>query len=433
MLKIYLKQALETVRQERLFSSIYVVGTGLSVALAMTLFIICYVKVAPIYPEYNRNRMVVIKYVCSHPAGNPENFSAGMVSPEVAGLLDGLPHLQDMAMTCSGVFDSDVHLVTRAGLKQAFGVYPLFVSPGFWRVFTFRFLDGGPFTGADNDARTHTAVISESLARKLFASVDAAGKTFLYQGNPYTVSGVVRDVSSATPNAVADVWLPLSLSESANTPSNPLQLRGSLTYYLTAPTSADTGKLKEEVRDAFRRYDLGQEWVNDLLEQPDDAALAPFRTQPSQRPDIDGLFRSLLYIVLALLFIPAVNLGGMIASRMERRISELGIRKAYGATSATLLGQVMWENLLLTLAGGVLGLVFCYIIVLTSGSWILTLFDGAVDTSLPVPFLTMEMLFNPWVFFCALGLCLFINVLSALVPAWWALRRTIVEELYAKR
>ena len=45
----------------------------------------------------------------------------------------------------------------------------------------------------------------------------------------------------------------------------------------------------------------------------------------------------------------------------------------------------------------------------------------------------MEMLFNPGVFFSAFGLCLVLNVLSALLPAWMGLRHTIVQELYAKR
>ena len=42
MWKIYLKQAWAMLRQNRLFSSIYVVGTGLSIALTMTVFIIFY-------------------------------------------------------------------------------------------------------------------------------------------------------------------------------------------------------------------------------------------------------------------------------------------------------------------------------------------------------------------------------------------------------
>ena len=276
-------------------------------------------------------------------------------------------------------------------------------------------------------------VISESLSRRLFATADGAGKTLLFKGNPYTVCGVVEDVSSATPDAVADVWMPLTLSDAAFYADRSFPLLGALNYYLTAPTSADRETLKEEVRDAFRRYNVGKEWAYDLMGQPDDAALSSFRTDPISAPDTDSLFRTLLYIVLALLIIPAVNLSGMIASRMDKRLAELGIRQAYGATRSTLLSQVLWENLLLTLLGAVAGLLFCWVIVLTSGSWILTLFDARVDTDLPVPFLTMEMLFNPWVFLCAFGLCLVLNVVSALLPAWWGLRHTIVQELYAKR
>ena len=431
MWKIYLKQAWAMLRQNRLFSSIYVVGTGLSIALTMTVFIIFYVKTAPIYPEYNRDRTVVLKYLKWYPSGQPDNWHGAGFSLDVAGLLDSVPHLEAMAMTCENV--SMGCRVGVPGQEQVFDVHVLYVSTGFWQVFTPYFLSGKPFTEADDQARSHTAVISESTARRLFATGDAAGRTFLYKGHPYTVSGVVEDVSSATPDAVADVWMPLSLSDYVDYRDRQNPLMGNLTYYLLADASNHKEALKQAVCETFRRHGDGQDRVNDLMGQPDDAALASFRTDPLAAPDLGGVFRSLLYVVLALLIIPAVNLSGMIASRMDKRMAELGIRQAYGATRSTLLSQVLWENLLLTLLGAVAGLAFCYVIVLTSGSWILTLFDARVDTDLPVPFLTMEMLFNPWVFLCAFGLCLVLNVVSALLPAWWGLRHTIVQELYAKR
>lgn len=431
MIRIYLKQAWEAMRQSPLFSSVYVVGTGLSIALTMTLFIIFYVKTAPIYPEYNRDRTLVVRYVKSHPSAKPENCSASPVGSNLVELADSLPHVEAVAATANA--ESSGNIVALPGQKQTFPVKLLYVNAGFWRVFTLRFLSGKPLTEADEEARTHTAVISESLSRRLFATADAAGRTFHYRGRPYTVSGVVQDVSSATPNVVADLWMPLSLSAYADTRYNESDLRGSLTCFLLADSPENKESVKEALREAVRRHDAGSDYVNDLMGQPDDAALSTFRTDPTAAPDTSRLFRSLLYIVLALLFIPAINLSGMIASQMDRRTAELGIRKAYGATRGTLLGQVLWENLLLTLLGAVVGLLICYVIVLTSGSWILTLFDSAVDTSLPVPFLTMEMLFNPWVFLCAFLLCLMLNVVSALVPAWWGLRHTIVQELYAKR
>ena len=62
MIKQYFKQAWTMMRQNKLFTSIYVAGTGLSIAFTMVLFIIYYVKFAPVYPEYNRNRTLVISH-----------------------------------------------------------------------------------------------------------------------------------------------------------------------------------------------------------------------------------------------------------------------------------------------------------------------------------------------------------------------------------
>lgn len=45
MYKIYLKQAWALIRQERLFSSVYIVGTGLAISLVMVLSIVFYVKI----------------------------------------------------------------------------------------------------------------------------------------------------------------------------------------------------------------------------------------------------------------------------------------------------------------------------------------------------------------------------------------------------
>ena len=97
-----------------------------------------------------------------------------------------------------------------------------------------------------------------------------------------------------------------------------------------------------------------------------------------------------------------------------------------------LIGQVLWENLLLTCIGGLLGLLISYLIVLTASDWILTLFDSYTDVE-KTPFLSFEMLFNPTVFCAAFGLCVLLNLISALIPAIWALRRNIIQSLNSKR
>lgn len=58
-----LKQFFRLLRQQRLFSSVYIICTALSVALAMTLFLVLYIKFGPVYPEQERARMAVVDYV----------------------------------------------------------------------------------------------------------------------------------------------------------------------------------------------------------------------------------------------------------------------------------------------------------------------------------------------------------------------------------
>ena len=69
----------------------------------------------------------------------------------------------------------------------------------------------------------------------------------------------------------------------------------------------------------------------------------------------------------------------MISSRMEDRLAEMGVRKSFGASRSVLLSQVMWENLILTLAGGLVGLIIAWSMLLLGKSWIFTLFEDNPD------------------------------------------------------
>lgn len=75
---------------------------------------------------------------------------------------------------------------------------------------------------------------------------------------------------------------------------------------------------------------------------------------------VTAVYLILLFLILLFMLIPALNLSGLNASRMQDRISELGVRKAFGARKNRLLTQVLIENLLLMLPGGLVGLLVSY-------------------------------------------------------------------------
>ena len=194
MLKNYFKQAWTLMRQNRLFTGIYVVGTGLSIALVMTLFIIFYVKFGPVYPEYNRDRTLVVKPVKRYPKGKPENWNiyGGVAYYVVDQMLPGLPHVERVAGSMIDFWEN--YQVSATDVKP-FKAVPRFANGAFWEVFSFRFTDGRPFTQEDVEARARVAVIGESLAKRLFAAVEGVtGRHFAFNGRDYRVCGVVRDV-----------------------------------------------------------------------------------------------------------------------------------------------------------------------------------------------------------------------------------------------
>ncbi|MDE6348098.1 MAG: FtsX-like permease family protein, partial [Bacteroides sp.] len=289
-----------------------------------------------------------------------------------------------------------------------------------------------PITQEESASAMSVAVLSASLAQKLFATTEATGKHFLLDGKDFQVCGVVSDVSNATPQTAADLWIPIYHHQMVQrTNEEGMGLLGTATAYLLVDNAANKKMVKQEVRELVRQYSLQEkEFEYNLKGQPDDYWESTFRTF-TKVPNREEIIKSLLYILLALLFIPALNLSGMISSRMGKRLCELGIRKAYGATNGRLLNQVLCENLLLTATGGLLGLLFSYLIVLTSSDWVLALFDATYSGASIA--LTSRMLLNPAVFGAAFGLCVLLNVVSALIPAISALRHPIIYSLNTNR
>ncbi len=95
---------------------------------------------------------------------------------------------------------------------------------------------------------------------------------------------------------------------------------------------------------------------------------------------------------------------------MQQRITEFGVRKAFGGTRGVLIRQILNENLVLTLVGGAVGLLFSYMAVYGMRTWLFTN-NQNIGTSGEFS-LSMEALFSPWVFLLAFVFCVVINLLE---------------------
>ena len=437
MIKLYLKQAWALLRQNPLFSGLYIAGTGLAIAMTMIVAMIYYVKLAPVYPEVNRGRTLYLTYT-SFKSDRSEWQSALSYS----ALQDWALHLENAeaisAQYSSWQFTRNAYIQPedRSG---DFHPQVKLTDPAFFHIYAFRFLEGNPFTESDLQSGIRTAVITDDLARRLFGTAEGVvGRSFSLSYIHYRVCGVVRGGSYLTPLSYAQVYLPYSVDgKYRETQTAMFPYLGSFSLTFLVKDDEQARALQAEVKDVTRRLNLEHEgqWEMDLWEQPRTHALSVFQEYPAQEFSFWVKVRYFGLLLLVLLLVPALNLSGMIASRMESRLAEMGVRKSFGAGRNKLLGQVMWENLLLTLLGGLLGLVIAWLALYAGREWLFFLLDDYAEA---IPeganaYVSGEMLFAPVVFGCAFVLCVVLNMLSALLPAWLSLRKPIVYSLYERR
>jgi len=226
----------------------------------------------------------------------------------------------------------------------------------FWRALHFRFLEGGPFTEADDAAANAVAVVNDATRRKLFGDGRAVGKTLRLDGRTFTVVGVVEDVPFLRAVPFADVWLP---ARTARSGAEARAWVGEQRALIVARSRADLPGIREEYRRRVAAVDVSAEPQFDRLESEAETLLElGARGMLGASPHRVALAVAFsLALAVGFMGLPALNLVNLALSRILERSSEVGVRKAFGATRGRLVLQFVIENVILSLAGGALGLV----------------------------------------------------------------------------
>lgn len=437
MQRTYLTQAFTLLKQNRLFSMLYIVGTGLAIAMTVIVAVVYYVKLAPIYPEENRKNTLYLTHVSFKSEQESRIYQSALSYRALQEWIYPLKNVVAVSARFSNAMDYYVQPADRSGdFRPALKL----VDPAFFRIYALQFLEGHPFTEADLASGIHTAVISDDLARRLFGATEGVvGRSFSMDYVNYHVCGVVRGASFLTRQSYAQVYVPYSIASNYKAPVvSSFPYCGLFDVTFLVKDNAQAKALRAEIKDLTRRVNAqykGQ-WQMELWEQPTSHALSVFKEYPADTSFSSWKVAGRLTLwVLVLLLVPSLNLNGLIASRMESRLPEMGVRKSFGASRSALLSQVMWENFFLTLVGALLGLLVAWIMLYVGRGWIFMLFDS---WPMDIPeganlYVSGEMLFAPVVFLIAFLLCLVLNLLSALWPAWMSLRKPIVYSLYEKR
>lgn len=415
-----LKQAWRMMLANKLFSAIYISGTALAIATTTLFAVIYYVKVAPIYPEKNRMQTYYFKYVqCAEPA-RKWTAQSHLGYDLVKDQLYNLKNAENVSATYEK-WDPRIY-ATHPESGQEIKIETRFTDPAFFRIYPYRFTEGHPFTEDDLLSERLVAVINEDVARRLFGTdKGVTGKTVKINYRDFRIVGVIEAGSSLMPDSYADVVVPYSTERGYK------EDKGYIGNMAVTMTSSDGEALRKEIADIARRYNSSQDkYEVSFFNFPVSHiswAISPDREEG--RGGWKAIVRQNLLVLLVLLLVPALNLSGLISSRMEMRSAELGVRRSFGATKPRLLGQVLWENLLLTVGGGLCGLVIVWVSLWASSGSLLTLLNEDVNSVSTSAALTMDIMFAPAVFAIAFLLCVVLNLFSALIPAWISVNKQI--------
>lgn len=428
-INLYFKQAWQLMKQNRFFSAVYIIGTGLAISMVMVLAVVYHIRTANIAPEVHRDRMAYINQVSYVYNEGNGTYNSSLGIRYVKEVIQTLKTPEAIVITTAPLFQffqGGEMFASVPGIDMQPKIMYMGCNPAFWQVYDFHFLYGKPFTESDFESGVRTVVLCRSMARQFFGKEDVIGQTIQLNEVEYRICGVVEDVSGTLEDTYAQVWIPYtSMSNLANESVSEREVTvGKLRANILLRNKKDLPAVQAELDQAVKRYNttLAEGEVKNAMIQPTTFTIMGVSSSKA--------YGAMALFLLLFLLVPALNISGLNASHIQDRMEEIGIRKAFGAPRGTLFGQIFIENLLLMFPGSLAGLLFSYgLVALYKHILLVSNYQMMVTGLGETITLSVGMLMNWQVFLSAIVVCLVLNLLSSLVPVWNAIRSDIVNAL----
>lgn len=284
----------------------------------------------------------------------------------------------------------------------------------FFRILDFEFIEGGPFGEADVSEARFVAVINQTTRAKFFGGAAAVGQTLEADGQTFQVVGVVPDVPIFRLIATGDIYVPVT---TAKTDDYKTRLRGGFFALFLLKDKREVESVQQEFKARLAKVELSPQFDR-IYAVPETffASFARLFIGDFEAGDPGGRLLAMLLTAAALFMIlPAVNLVNLNVSRALERASEIGVRRAFGASARDLLLQFLFENVVISVVGGGLAL--------ASAALVLALLNQS--DLIPYAHFSLNWRIAAWGFAFALSF----GVISGVWPAWRLSRLSPIQAL----
>lgn len=234
---------------------------------------------------------------------------------------------------------------------------------------------GRYFTQDDVDKKTKVAVLGSTLAQELFGAADPIGETILVGRTRMAVIGVLASKGMVGETDYdSRLYMPISVVFQKFTPSMMARVMGDRVrlIYVKVEPDADLEQISLQITLLlYKRHDVTEDTTDFSLRTQDEIIATQAATTAA--------FRSLLgWVAGVSLVVGGIGIMNIMMVSVTERTREIGIRQSIGASPNDIRGQFLTEALLLSLGGGLIGVVSG-----VAGAWLFGEFGGMRTVVLP--------------------------------------------------
>jgi putative ABC transport system permease protein len=306
-------------------------------------------------------------------AGDQEHLQEQISYIDAVGLMNGAAAHRQTAMYVTGAAltpaNADV-LPFQVQIRAAYtDFFPMFEVP---------FTAGGPWGAADDKNHSDVAVITQKLNDKVFGGGNSIGKTINLDNHEFRIVGVMGpwsptpqyyDLNNNVYGEGAELYIPFTraidgqmpswgnnnCSGQAGEPGWEGRLRSECVwqqFWVELPTAADVAAY----RTYLNNYASEQQRAG-RFHWPAHTKIRNVREWLVYQHAVSDNVRILVLVSFSFLLVCLLNAMGLMLAKIMGRASDIGVRRALGASRGAIFSQCLIEAGVIGLAGGLLGLV----------------------------------------------------------------------------
>ena len=425
MFAYYFKLALRSFKRNKVLTALMVLAIALGIGACMTTLTVFRVLSGDPIPGKSSQ----LFYVQLDPA-SMQGYTPGEEPSEQVTRYDAETLLREkrgdrQAMMTGG----GVSVSPQGSSVTPFLAESRYTTADFFPMFQVPFLHGNGWSAKEDETRARVAVISKTLNDKVFGGGNSVGKTLRLDQADFTIAGVIDDwrptprfydMNSDRYGELEQVLLPFSTSRDLD-----MGRSGSMDCWGESNGDSTTASAPcvwiqywvelgtEEKRASYLNYLTNysdQQRTAGRYERPTNVKLRNVMEWLDYNRVVPNDVVMQLWLGFGFLLVCLLNTVGLLLAKFLRRSSEIGVRRALGASRTEIFKQCLVEAGPIGLAGGVFGLLLSML-----GLWAVR---QQPTSYAELAHLDVGMLFTTF------ALAIFASLLAGLLPAWRAMQVT---------